>query len=265
MKTKILFRHDYTTEEELSVAKSYFQKDVTDSRVGLENCLVVGRYSVLPFYKELEEDLRKQGSALINTYEQHKYIADFEYYEDIKDLTPETFFDVSKISDFDGPFVVKGKTNSRKFDWDSLMYAGTKRRAVEIACELRKDSLMQYQDIIYRRYVPLKVLEEGIHGLPFSNEWRFFCLGDEIISYGFYWTISEKVGTISEEAINLVKEVIRRVKGKTNFFVVDVAEKERGGWVVIELNDGQQSGTSGCDLETLYSNLKNSAYLHEKN
>lgn len=89
MKTKILFRHDYTTEDELAVAKSWL--DVTDSRVGLSNTLVVGRYSVLPFYQELEKDLISQGSRLINSYEQHKYIADFEYYHDIKDLTPETF------------------------------------------------------------------------------------------------------------------------------------------------------------------------------
>lgn len=253
MKTKILFRHDYTTEEELEVAKKYF--DVTGSRMAIKDTLVVGRYSVLPFYKELEEDLLQQGSRLINSYEQHKYIADFEYYHDIKDLTPETFFDMSEISDYDGPFVVKGKTNSRKFDWDNLMFAATKRRAVDIACELRKDSLMQYQDIIYRKYVPLKVLEEGIHGLPFSNEWRFFCYKNEILSHGFYWTISEKVGEIQNEAFDLVREVINRVKDKVNFFVVDVAEKANGGWIVVELNDASMSGLSANDPDVLYSNL----------
>lgn len=255
MKTKILFRQDYTTEHELAVAKSWL--DVTDSRVGISDTLVVGRYSVLPFYQEIEKDLALQGSRLINSYEQHRYIANFEYYQDIKDLTPETFFDLNEINDYAGPFVVKGKTNSRKFDWDNLMFAPTKRRACEIACELKKDSLMQYQDIIYRKFVPLKVLEEGIHGLPFSNEWRFFCLGDEIISFGFYWTISEQVGTLTQEGIDLVKEVIRRVKGRVNFFVVDVAEKKEGGWVVIEMNDGQMSGLSGNKAEILYENLEN--------
>lgn len=254
MQTKVLFRHDYTTEEELAVAKKYL--DVTDSRVGLKDTLVVGRYSVLPFYKELEMDLKAQGSFLINSYEQHKYIADFEYYHDIEDLTFKTYFDLSRVSDYDGPFVVKGVTNSRKFDWDNLMFAPTKRRASEIACELRKDSMIQYQDIVFRKFVPLKVLEEGIHGLPFSNEWRFFCLGDTILSYGFYWTICEKVGELHVEAIELVREVMRRVKDKVNFFVVDVAEKADGGWVVVELNDGSMSGLSGNDPELFYHNLQ---------
>jgi len=261
MKTKILFREDLTTEEELIVANIFF--DVTNERVGIENSTVIGRYSVLPFYKELEKSLAIQGSRLINTYKQHCYIADFEYYEDIKDLTPKTYFNLSEVNDYDGPFVVKGKTNSRKFEWDSMMFAQDKRRAIEISCELRRDSLLQQQDIVYREFVKLNVLEEGINGLPFSNEWRFFCYKDTILSYGFYWTISEKVGALHQDAINLVEEVIKRVKDKVNFFVVDVAEKEEGGWIVIEMNDGQQSGLSGCDPEELYSNLSN--YIRYQN
>ena len=254
MKTKILFRNDLTTEEELLTAKKYL--DVSDTRMGLYDSIVIGRYSVLPFYKELDKDLATQGSILINSYQQHKYIAEFEYFYDIEDLTPKTYFDLSLLPEI-GPFVVKGKTNSKKFDWDTLMFAPTKRRALEIAYELRKDSLLQQQDIIAREFVKLKVLEEGINGLPFSNEWRFFCLGDKILSYGFYWTISEEVGTIDQRGIDLVKEVIKRVEGKVSFFVVDVAEKEDGSWIVIEMNDGQMSGLSGNDPDTLYSEMAN--------
>ena len=255
MKTKILFRHDYSTEPELSIANKYFA--VTDSRMNIPNTLVVGRYSVLPFYKELEKDLNSQGSELINSYEQHKYIADFNYYHDIEDLTPKTYFNLSDVGDYEGPFVVKGKTNSRKFEWDTLMFAKDKRQAIEISCELRKDalSLLHQQDIIFREFVKLNILEEGIHGLPFANEWRFFCYKDKILSYGFYWTISEKIGVLHQEGIDLVEEVMKRVEGKVNFFVVDVAEKEDGSWIVIEMNDGQMSGLSDNSPEELYSNL----------
>ncbi len=254
MNIKVLFRHDYSTEPELAIAKKYF--DVTDSRINLKDTLVIGRYSVLPYYNELEKDLELQGAKLINSYEQHKYIADFKYYNDIEDLTPKTYFDLAYSCSYSGPFIVKGKTNSRKFDWDTLMYAKDKKRAIEISCELRKDSLLHQQDIIFREFVKLKVLEEGINGLPFSNEWRFFCYKDKILSYGFYWTIAEKYGEISSEAIDLVNEVCSRVKHQVNFFVVDVAEKEDGSWVVVELNDGQMSGLSDNNPEELYSNLK---------
>jgi len=38
--------------------------------------------------------------------------------------------------------------------------------------------------------------------------------------------------------------------------VVDVARTESGEWIVIELNDGQQSGLSDNDPDQLYSNMK---------
>lgn len=260
MKSKILFRYDRDTEEEFKIAKKYF--DVTTSRMDIKNSLVVARYSALPFYKELCEDLEYNNSKLINSYAQHKFIAEFEYYEQIKDLTPKTYFQLHEVPE-GGPYVVKGKTNSRKFDWNTLMYAKDKRRAIEIACELNKDSMLQYQDVIVREYVPLVKLEEGLNGLPFSNEWRFFCLYDQIVSYGFYWSNSEAEGTITNEAIELVGKVIERVKDYVNFYVIDVAQKETGEWIVIEMNDGQQSGLSNNDPQVLYKNMNE--ILKEKN
>ena len=253
MQIKILFRKNLDTEEEFKIAQKYF--DLNESRISLKDSLVVGRYSVLPYYQELEKDLEIQGSKLINSYEQHRYIADFEYYNDISDLTPKTYFKLEDIPD-SGPFIVKGKTNSRKFAWNRLMFAENRQRAIEIACDLKTDSLIYLQDIIVRDFVKLNVLEEGIEGLPFSNEWRFFCFKDKILSYGFYWTISEKKGTIDALGVNLVETVIKRVKDKVNFFVVDIAQKADGDWIVIEMNDGQQSGLSGNDPEMLYHNLK---------
>lgn len=268
MQPIILFRDDLTTESELQIAGEHF--DITRSRLNLSNKLVIGRYSVLPFYKELEEDLKSQGARLINSYEQHKYIANFEYYHDIKDLTPKTYFNPMEFSDYDGPFIVKGVTNSRKHQWNKMMFAQTKRQATEIMCDLRNDSLIGQQDIIFREYVPLKVLEEGINGLPFSNEWRFFCLGDTILTHGFYWTTADKKPSNSEiplKAYDLVNEAIERVQGKVNFFVVDVAETATGDWIVIELNDGQMSGLNECPPEELYKNMQNYFidYYHNRN
>lgn len=252
MKTKILFRQDITTEDEFKIAQKYF--DVVTSRMDIKDSLVIPRYSALPFYKELQEDLEYNNSKLINSFRQHKYIADFEYYFDIEDLTPKTYFQLDHIPN-GGPYVVKGATNSRKFDWNKMMFAPDRKRAIDIACDLQKDSMIQYQDIIVREYVPLEKVEEGLNGLPMSNEWRFFCLYDKIISHGFYWTIAEEEGKIDNGAFDLVKEVISRVKDKVNFFVIDVAKTISGNWIVIELNDGSMSGLSGNDPFTFYKNL----------
>ena len=252
MKPTILFRKDIDSEEEFEIAKKYF--NVVESRMEIKNSLVIPRYSALPFYKELENDLEYNNSKLINSYKQHKYIADFEYYYDIEDLTPKTYFKLDEVPE-GGPYVVKGKTNSRKFDWNTMMFAKDRRRAIEVACDLRKDSMIQQQDIIVREFVPLAKVEEGVNGLPMSNEWRFFCLYDKILSYGFYWTIAEIEGKLEEEGYNLVLKVIEKVKDNVNFFVVDIAQKETGEWIVVELNDGQMSGLSNNDPDVLYNNL----------
>jgi hypothetical protein len=250
----LLFRKDRDTEEEFEIAKTYF--DVAETRCRIpKDRLVIPRYSALPFYKELEEDVDYLGSKLVNTYRNHSYIADFSYYFDIEDLTPKTYFRLEDIPE-GGPYVVKGATNSRKFDWNKMMFAKDRRRAIDIACDLRKDSMIQYQDIIVREFIPLVKVEEGLNGLPMSNEWRFFCYKDKILSSGFYWTIAESEGKLEPEGIDLVYKVIERVKNQVNFFVVDIAQKETGEWTVIELNDGQMSGLSGNNAHGLYANLR---------
>ena len=43
---------------------------------------------------------------------------------------------------------------------------------------------------------------------------------------------------------------------KCNFFVLDIAKKASGGYIVIEANDAQMSGLSLVDAKKLYTNLK---------
>lgn len=250
----ILFRKDLDTEEECSIAEEYFP--IVPSRCNLpSNTLIIPRYSALPFYNELEYDVNIQKSKLINSYKQHLYIANFYYYYDIEDLTPKTYFKLEAVPE-GGPYIVKGATNSRKFLWKELMFAKDRKRAIDIALELQKDSLIGQQDILVRKFEQLKILDTGVTGTPFANEWRFFCYKDKILSYGYYWTCSDVRGEMNDKGIDLVKEVIKRVEGKVNFFVVDVAERTDGSWIVIEMNDGSQSGLSENDPHVLYKNLK---------
>ena len=256
MEKVVLFRKCFNSENELEIAKKFIP--VSESRVGLSNKLVIGRYSVLPYYKELEKDLEQQGSKLINTYQQHEYIADFFYYHSVKEFTPKTYFGeygVPQGVPDTGPFVVKGTTNSRKFEWNTKMFAKTREEAINIALELSKDSLIASQGTIIREYVPLKTYEIGINGLPFSNEWRFFYLGEKRLSYGYYWSIAQKRGEMTQEGLDFADKIAKIVSKETNFFVLDIAEKEAGGWLLVELNDGQMSGLSDNRPEELYGNL----------
>jgi hypothetical protein len=212
----ILFRKDLATESEYIIAKKYF--NVSESRMGLTNQLVIPRYSALPFYKELETDIIHQGSALINNYRGHKYIANFDYYWDIHNFTPKTYFKLEYLRD-KGPYIVKGVTNSKKFLWKELMFAETKIDAIKIAIKLQKDSMISQQDIIVRDYVPLEKVSTGFHGLPISNEWRFFIFNNKILSYGFYWAnIEEELWPkFDPECLKVVYKTINRIISKHRF------------------------------------------------
>jgi len=238
--------------------QKYF--DCTDCMVGIENELVIGRYSCVPFYNEVEQGLKKQHSRLINSYQQHLYIAKFYYYWDIEEYTPKTWFYLDQVPKDAGPFVVKGVTNSKKAYWDTLMYAETREQAINIAIELNKDSLIGPQGVIVRKYEPLVSYGIGINGRPWTNEWRCFFLGNQLLTGQFYWSEAEVRGEMNYEGRKFVQSVANIVCEKTNYFTIDIGQKINGEWTVIEINDGQMAGLSCNDANTLYSAL--AGFIH---
>src|SRR5947208_2126369 len=107
MKPILLFRKEFASKYELSHAEKYFP--IEESRVRCVNSLVIGRYSVLPLYAELERDLALLGSRLINTFAEHQWISTLAYYQELKDLTPQTWDEENfHACEWKGPFVVKG-------------------------------------------------------------------------------------------------------------------------------------------------------------
>lgn len=259
----VLFRQsDLDSLDELQECKKHFR--TTFSRTLCLEEVVIGRYSVLPYYTELENDLRLQGSKLINDYSQHRYIANFDYYEDIAHLTFPTWFDTmaSVPMSENGPFVVKGRTNSRKQEWGTRMYAKDRADAVKIQCSLLTDSLIGQQGIVFRKYIPLKKLgENGVTGQPFVNEWRAFYYKKVQLALGYYWSIAEedtqKKAMLDDKAHELLANVSSILADKVNFYCVDIAQKEDGDWIVVEVNDGQMAGLPYNQMAAqLYSKLK---------
>lgn len=259
MKPIILFRKDRDTEEEMAIAAQHF--DLVEYRAAIpKDRLVIGRYSCLPYFRELEADVKILGSSLINTYKQHSYVADItNYYADLEDLTFKTWFRLEDIPE-DKQFVLKGLTNSRKHNWKTHMFAANKREAIEVASRLYDDPLINSQGICVREFVPLNNLMTAINGMPISEEYRFFVLDRIILGGAFYW--SSHIDELSEmpQASNVpqgfLDEIVNRVGDKIRFFVVDIAKTASGKWIVVELNDGCMSGLSENNSHMIYQNMK---------
>lgn len=252
----VLFRtYDTDSELELSIAKKYF--NTTQQRNNITNKLVIPRYSALPFYKELELDLASNHSKLINSYKEHLFISDLmNYYPHVSQYTPRTYTRLEDLPE-QGPFILKGQTNSMKHLWGSHMFANNKQEAILVYLRLQEDSLISQQNIYIRDFLPFNQLTIGINGQPIINEWRVFCYKSNILSYGFYWTNFleyKPYKYLPKEALELVTKLITIVSNHTNFYVLDIAEYNNE-WKLIEINDGSMSGLSDSNPEELYSNL----------
>jgi hypothetical protein len=261
LNTIILFRK-YEIEyddDEIETMKKYFP--ITSYRTDiLPGDLVIGRYSVLPFYKEQAEDMENIGAKLINSYSQHRYIANMgNWYSDLEGITPKSWPGLSWI-DEDGPYVLKGETNSRRQKWLTHMFAKNLDDAKAVHARLSDDTLLTNQTIWIRKFEKFESCGKQVNGMPISREFRFFICDKQILSGGFYWSSCiEDVGNIpvhTEVPRSFLNEVIERIGNNARFYALDVAQKETGEWMVVELNDGQMSGLSENKAEDVFRNLK---------
>lgn len=264
----ILFRAGNPEEErELEVAEKHFTVIRSRSNPVGANRLCVGRYAVLPLYQELVDDLAFQGSSLINSYAQHRYVADLRNWvedEFLGTLTPKTWYRAEDVPQGEvGPFVVKGETNSRKADWRSHMYCPDRASISDRVWRLETDGLIGsgQQKIYVRKFEPFKRLLTGINDLPVTLEFRFFAVYGEVLCGAYYWSnyVDDlpEVPQVDPETLAFAKEVAAYLKDKIPFVVIDVAIDDNGRRRIVELNDGQFSGLSENTAESLYSSLAN--------
>lgn len=254
----IYYRKSLMDADELTAAQKHFKcvDLITDIP---EDSLVIPRYSMMPFYNDQEREIKNLKSQLINDCYQHAYVADLQnYVYDLKELTPRTWTSLQDLPD-NVSFVLKGETNSRKAQWLKSMFAQDKQAAVNVYNELTNDSLIGYQKIYIREYVPLFKYLEGINGMPVTREFRFFVAYDNILCGDYYW--QNYVDDLPERPnpkdvpLSFLQEVISRVGSQCNFYTIDVGQTIHGDWIVIELNDGIQAGLSCNDPNFLYENL----------
>lgn len=236
--------------------------EIISSILDVKKAIVIPRYSALPDYKYLYNDIIRMGGTTLNTPEQFNYVADARnWYPDLRMETFLSWFSLDQLPK-GIPFVVKGTTNSKKFTWKESMYAETKQDAIEKAIKLQNDYFFENQGLFIRKYEKLSTYTKGVHDLPITKEFRFFVCNQKVIAKGYYWSshideledlgIKPDVNEVPEEFISTI---ISKIGTNCNFYSFDVAQKENGSWILVELNSGEMSGLSCIDPATFYSNL----------
>jgi hypothetical protein len=211
-----------------------------------------------PHYQRLSEEIERRGyqlltspGAYLNTYHLP------EWYSAIEDtgLTPRSIwipgmqFDVAEVAaTVEATFgssavILKDYVKSRKHEWFEACFIPDARdteavqRVISRFLELQDISLVG--GLVFREYWPTNRI--GSHPksrAPLANEHRLFALHGRIFFSAPYW--SEVEYGPSRPPEGFTAPVLSR--GISPFFAVDVAEREDGGWFVVELNDGGSAG-----------------------
>ena len=258
------FREEFEACSAVAPNRCFYRDSVTLKQLSLASHIVF-RYCAHPFYRETHNILSEAlpHAHMLNTWEDFENVTTMSYLRQIEGLTPQSYdgsMGYAKISDCPHGWVLRNTERSLKWKWNTHMRAPTRSDLPLIMSNLL-DADMAVHPIIIREFVPLKTFEIGINGLPFENEWRCLFLRGKCIVSSYYWTVAENPpeNEIPEEALHVAQEVIKRIDSEcAGFYAVDVAEKEAGGWICIEVNMGEQSGIGMADPHVYYQKLDDS-------
>lgn len=223
-------------------------------------------------YTRMADLLHQRGFSLLTSpaeYRQTYHLP--EWYMAVQDtgLTPRsiwfpgTNFDVGELAKQvheafgNSALVLKDYVKSRKHEWFEACFipdasdAETVERITKRFLELQDESLVG--GLVYRAYWPTRRI--GLHPksrAPLANEHRAFVLQGRPFYSAPYWSV------VDYGADRPPDEVMAPILAKqvSPFYALDIAELERGGWFVVECNDGGAAGLPNAeDAEAFYRAL----------
>lgn len=212
----------------------------------------VARMGAAPDYAFRYQRLLEYGVRLIHTpeeYERTSYLP--IWYPLIQDFTPKSIWydqppTVAEIeSEFEWPVFLKGERQTSKHN-RTLAIIEDAAQFQQVMEHWKRDDILHWQKVVCRQYIPLRtVAPDNGQALPKAFEFRTFWWKDNCVGLGPYWHSENYRPTAEEEReiLRLGREVARRLD--VTFLVVDIAQAATGEWIVIECNDGQDSGYSG--------------------
>ena len=224
---------------------------------------IVARIGAFKDYRASYTELVTEGMTMVHTPEEHDLCSLLPlWYPIIEDLTPKSIVYSTLPSaktveqDFNWPIFVKGERQTHKHK-KQLSIIENKAHFDTLLEHWKNDSMLHWQRMVCRQYIPLQLVDESIgERLPSSYEFRLFYWKQQLVSVGRYWHEASPYGLLEPEraqVIALADEVARRLA--VCFLVVDLAKTTTGQWLVIEANDGQESGYAGNHARLLWENI----------
>jgi hypothetical protein len=218
--------------------------------------------------------LAARGVTLINSpaaYRHCHYLP--ESYAVLAGHTPETVWlpadgdlSLGRIMDAlrpfgAGPVLVKDYVKSRKHEWAEACYIPSAADAAAVGRVVGRFRELQGDDLagglVFRAFVELEPL--GPHpasGMPLTKEYRLFFRDGRLVYAVPYWDAAIYAG--AGPPLDLFVGIAGRVQSR--FFTMDVAQRQDGGWTVIELGDGQVAGLPRhADVPAFYRALLGAA------
>lgn len=221
-------------------------------------------------YGQLYSALLSKGVRLLTSPAQYQFCHWLpEWYPAAAKMTPESTWIPSDTPDFQEairekllhfgskPIVIKDYVKSQKHKWVEACFipnAANTEQALEV---IQRFLDLQGEDIqgglVMREFVELAYLaNHSKSDMPLSIEYRAFFLGNEPLQVVPYW----EEGEYREESPDLsgFKKVIEKIPSP--FFTVDLAKRREGGWIIMEIGDGQVSGLpEHSDIDSFYCRL----------
>lgn len=211
------------------------------------------------FYSLLEE----QGIVLINTPEEYRrYHTLPEWYSDFVGETAESVWEsegkienvLEMSKDLEGAYIVKDYVKSRKHEWYDACFIKN------IACKEDTEKIVRnfierqgsslVGGVVLRKFKKLKQI--GFHersGMPISEEYRVFIYAGKIMIIDGYWAECKNVNISNDERL-WIEKIARKIT--SNFVTVDLARKDDGRLIIMELGDGQVSGLQQIKPDDFY-------------
>lgn len=223
----------------------------------------IARIGAIDEYDDFYESLRREGIHLIHTPEEHQRCGELPaWYPLLSEITPRSvWFDEvptsAKILEyFDFPLFIKGARQTSKHN-KSLSIVEDKASLENLLKMYKDDPILHWQKLVCREYVELKSVGDAYSDeIPPSYEFRTFWWKGKFVGAGRYWYLADEyqwTGAEKAQALEVAQIAAERVA--VNFLVVDVAQRTDGTWIVIECNDGQESGYAGLSPFLLWRNI----------